>query len=108
MKRFGNWFWSTVLGVALIAITAGFFGGSLQSRGTMPAAVSVPEVAPAPIDRALFGARGDASLTTFDPPVEAAVVDRPEGWRPPAPAYDSSAARLAIVICGMGIDGTLD
>jgi hypothetical protein len=106
VKHFGNWFWSSVLGVALIAIAAGFFGGSIQSRGTMPAAVAVPEVAPAPIERSLFGPRGDASLTPFDPPVEAAVVDRPDGWAPPPSR--AGAARLAIVICGMGVDGTLD
>lgn len=74
----------------------------------MPAAVAVPEVAPAPIERSLFGPRGDASLTPFDPPVEAAVVDRPEGWRPPEQSPASSNARLAIVISEMGIDGTLD
>lgn len=108
MKKFGNWFWGSVLGVALLAIAAGFFGGSLQNRGPMPAAVSVPEVAPAPIERSLFAARGDAALTPFDPPVEAAVVDRPDGWTAPAPPSASSAPRLAIVICGMGIDGTLD
>ncbi|MGH7662162.1 MAG: divergent polysaccharide deacetylase family protein [Vulcanimicrobiaceae bacterium] len=108
MKHFGNWFWSTLLGVALIAITAGFFGGSLQSRGAMPGAVAVPEVAPAPIERALFGPRGEGSLTPFDPPVEAAVVDRPEGWVAPEASSASSAARLAIVICGMGVDGALD
>lgn len=108
MKRFGNWFWGGILGVALIAIAGGFFGGSsLQGRGSMPAAVAVPEVAPAPIERALFGPRGDASLTPFDPPVEAAVVDRPDGWAPP-PSSNATAGRLAIVICGMGVDGTLD
>jgi polysaccharide deacetylase 2 family uncharacterized protein YibQ len=109
VKHFGNWFWSAVLGFALIAIAAGFFSGrSLQAGGTMPAAITVGEVAPAPIERSLFGARGDASLTPFDPPVEDAVVGRPEGWAPPAPASESSIARLAIVICGMGVDKTLD
>lgn len=109
MKHFGNWFWGSVLGVALLAIVGGFFSGaSMRERGAMPAAVQVPEIAPVPIERALTGARGpDSSLEDFDPPIEAAVVDRPEGWAPPDPA-PSQPAKLAIVICGMGVDGTLD
>lgn len=109
MKHLGNAFWATVLGIAVLAIGGGFFGGqSLQARA-MPAKMQVPEIAPVPIQRALVGARGpDGRLDPFEPTIDDAVVDRPAGWQiGPAPA-ESDPVRMAIVITGIGIDDTLD
>jgi polysaccharide deacetylase 2 family uncharacterized protein YibQ len=61
------------------------------------------------MERTLFGARKtDAPFEPFQPAVEEAVVNRPAGWAPETPPSPSEAVRLAIVICGMGTDGTLD
>lgn len=110
MKNFGNWFWGSVLAVAVLSIGAGFLSGSsLPGARSMPAAIKVPEIAPAPIERSLFGARGpQASLEALEPPIDDAVVDRPAGWAPAMPPSQTGPARLAIVICDMGTDETLD
>ena len=110
MKNFANWFWGGILTVAVLSIAAGFLSGSsLPGARAMPAAIKVPEIAPAPIERSLFGARGhDASFEEFEPTVDEPVVGRPPGWAPETAPAQSDTARLAIVICGMGADGTLD
>jgi polysaccharide deacetylase 2 family uncharacterized protein YibQ len=110
VKHFGTLFWSSVLGVSILALAGGFFSGrSLQSAGAMPGAMRVPSMAPAPLARSLSGARGaEAPLEDVEAPVEDAVVARPRGWAPARPPGGRGAARLAIVIAGIGIDDTLD
>lgn len=96
--------------MAVLSIAAGFLSGSsLPGSHPMPAAIKVPEIAPAPIERSLFGARGsNVSFEAFEPAVDEPVVERPAGWAPETPPAQNDPARLAIVICGMGSDGTLD
>ena len=108
LKNLGNWFWGTILGVAVLSIGAGMLGGQLTRVGAMPMKMNVPEIAPVPIERSLVGARGDAPFDTYEAFVDDAVVDRPPGWAPDrAPAADDSA-QMAIVVDGIGIDDTLD
>lgn len=109
MKHVGTAFWGTVLGVSVLAIGGGFLGGqSLQAR-PMPAKLQLPEIAPVALQRGLFGARGpNARLDAFEPVVEDAVVDRPDGWANGLAPSEGDAVRMAIVITGMGIDDTLD
>ncbi|MBV8246621.1 MAG: hypothetical protein JOZ38_11910, partial [Candidatus Eremiobacteraeota bacterium] len=109
MKNLGNWFWGTIIGVALLGIGGGFFGGqSLQRAGAMPAKMHVAEIAPVPMQRALIGPRGTGKLDAFEPVVDDAVVERPGGWASgPAPS-ENDPVRMAIIISGMGVDDTLD
>jgi hypothetical protein len=109
MKHAGNWFWGTILGVAVLSIAGGMLGGQLQRVGAMPVKMSVPELAPVPIQRSLFGARGrDAALDPYEPFVDDAVVERPEGWAPDSHPAEDDSVRIAIVVTGIGVDDTLD
>jgi hypothetical protein len=109
VKNFGNWFWGTVLGVAVLSIAGGMLGGQLQRVGAMPMRVPVPEIAPVPIQRSLFGARGrETELDAYEPFVDDAVVDRPDGWAPEDSPGEADSVRMAIVISGIGADDTLD
>jgi hypothetical protein len=109
MKNFGNWFWGTILGVAVLSIAAGMLGGQLQRVGAMPMKMQVPEIAPVPIQRSLVGARGrETQFDPYDPFVDDAVVERPDGWAPDRTPSEGDSVRIAIVIDGMGADDTLD
>jgi len=84
-------------------------GGQLQRVGAMPMKMQVPEIAPVPIQRSLVGARGrDSQLEPYDPFVDDAVVERPDGWAPDRTPSEGDSVRMAIVIDGMGADDTLD
>ena len=110
MKNFGNWFWGTIIVVAVFAIGGGFFGGqSIGRAGAMPAKMQVPDIAPVPVQRALVGARGmNGKLDAYQAAIDAAVVDRPDGWAAGTAPAESDPVRLAIIVTGMGIDDTLD
>ncbi|HEY1727272.1 MAG TPA: divergent polysaccharide deacetylase family protein [Candidatus Baltobacteraceae bacterium] len=109
MKNFGNWFWGTILGVAVLSIGGGMLGGQLQRVGAMPTRMQVPEIAPVPIQRSLVGARGrEGQLDPYEPFVDDAVVERPDGWAPDSSPAEGDSVRMAIVIDGIGADDTLD
>lgn len=103
-------FWSAVLGVAVLALAGGFLSGesSAQRARSMPVAMQVASDIPVPLTRALIGARGDTRFEPFEAPIEQAVADRPQGWAPRGAPRQGDPVRLAIVICGIGIDDTLD
>src|SRR5579863_2559494 len=109
MKNFGNWFWGTILGVAVLSIAGGMLGGQLQRVGAMPMKMQVPEIAPVPIQRSLVGARGrETQFDPYDPFVDDAVVERPDGWAPDRTPSEGDSVRLAIIVDGVGVDDTLD
>jgi hypothetical protein len=109
VKNFGNWFWGTILGVAVLSIGGGMLGGQLQRVGAMPTRMQVPEIAPVPIQRSLVGARGrEGQLDPYEPFVDDAVVERPDGWAPDSSPAEGDSVRMAIVIDGIGADDTLD
>lgn len=109
MKNFGNWFWGAILGIAVLSIGGGMIGGQLQRVGAMPRKMPVPEIAPVPIQRSLFGARGrEAPLDAYEPFIDDAVVDRPDGWAPDGTPSEGDMVRVAIVVEGIGVDDTLD
>ena len=109
MKNFGNWFWGTILGVSVLSIGGGMLGGQLQRAAAMPTRMQVPEIAPVPIQRSLVGARGrDTPLDPYEPFVDDAVVERPDGWAPDHAPGEGDSVRMAIIIDGMGTDDTLD
>jgi hypothetical protein len=104
-------FWSGILAVAVLALVGGFLSGrsSAQRIGAMPVAMQLSSDVPEPLSRSLVGARGrDSKLEPFEPPIEEAVADRPGGWAPTGAPPQGDPVRLAIVICGIGIDDTLD
>jgi len=109
VKNFGNWFWGTILGVAVLSILGGMLGGQLQRVGAMPMKMQVPEIAPVPIQRSLVGPRGrDTQFDAYEPFVDDAVVERPDGWAPERAPAEGDSVRIAIVIDGIGADDTLD
>ncbi len=84
-------------------------GGQLQRVGAMPMKMQVPEIAPVPIQRSLVGARGrETQFDPYDPFVDDAVVERPDGWAPEQTPGEGDSVRMAIVVDGMGADETLD
>jgi hypothetical protein len=110
MKHLGTAFWFSILVTAAFAIASGFLSGrALQQVSALPAA-AIPEIAPIPMERALHGPRGAG--VPFDQPYEAPVeevfVSRPDGWAPERRPTSREPVRVAIVICGIGEDRTLD
>jgi len=108
-RHFGTVVWVTILVVAISAIAGGYLSGEALRPRKMPVAVALPEIAPVAIQRALYGARGlDVPLEPFSPPIDLVVASRPGGWAPEQRPGQREIVRLAIVICGIGEDRTLD
>jgi hypothetical protein len=107
VSRTATFFWSAILGGAVVAIGAGFLSGrSVGARALAPphphrAAAALPgAIAPRTIVRALHGAGSfDPSGDDPDPygADDIAVAARPDGWRDPDPG---APPRVAILVVG--------
>ncbi|MBV8602373.1 MAG: divergent polysaccharide deacetylase family protein [Candidatus Eremiobacteraeota bacterium] len=109
MKHVGTALWAAILAIAIFSIAGGYLSGEALKPRPIPVGVALPEIAPIPIRRTLFGARGfDVPLEPEDPGPDEAIASRPPGWAPGRSPQQREVVRLAIVICGLGEDRTLD
>ena len=114
MPRILTWFWSLLLGSAILALVVGFAGGrslsapSAHFRSHLAFAKPPPDVIPRKLDRQLIGAHSfDASEDDRDDfdRADDAVTRRPRGWAPLHFDPLRERARIALVVVDAGIAG---